>query len=736
MKMSTKILLGFVSIIVLLVVVGGVATIFLTRASSDFVQYREWARDSNLIANFQESLLMVRMNVKDFIISGDEKEKQEYQEYMDLTDEYLTAAEKSIQAADRAPLVSQMRGKIDQYDSYFNEVTNLQAQRDEIVFGTMDITGPQAEQDLTNILRSARDDGNMTAAYYASLATRELLLARLYAFKFLDTNTQDDLDRVNTEINRLEENLSILDSELNDVNRRQLLENAQEQIQLYEDAVASVASVIFERNDYINNYLDVIGPEVADLGVEVMRSIQADQDRLGPQVQANNRLAVVIAVAVSIFSAVLGIFLAIFITRGILKQLGADPALIEDVASRVAQGDLDIEFDQNNIRGVYESVYNMVEALRYKANIIERIAEGDLTNEIKIASEKDGLGTSLVQMSNDLNDLLGQVKDAVNQVSSGASQVSQSSQSLSQGATEQASSLEEISSSLTEINSQSKQNAENATEANGIATAATDSAKKGNDQMQALLEAMQKIDGSSNEIQKVTKVIDDIAFQINLLALNANVEAARAGKYGKGFAVVAEEVRNLAVRSAEAVKETTAMVEESIQNASEGKEAAELTASQLSEIAESVTKVADFLGEIAAASNEQAQGVEQVSAGLEQIDQVTQANTASAEESASASEELSSQAQQLEGMIARFKLKNGTERVYVPQLGSGNGNGNNHGETRERNAGDADAPQDVDEKTPVAIGAPANSGNGNWASATSDNPKEVIRLDDDDFGRF
>ena len=310
------------------------------------------------------------------------------------------------------------------------------------------------------------------------------------------------------------------------------------------------------------------------------------------------------------------LFLAIVLTRSITRQLGGEPVEVLEIATKVSQGDLTLELGENR-RGTLLAMKNMNESL---------------------------------------NGVFGQIKDAVEQVSTGAVQVSQASESLSQGATEQASSLEEISSSLNEINGQSRRNSENATEANSLAKSAVEKAGEGSRQMRELVASIKAIDESSGEIQKIVKVIDDIAFQINLLALNANVEAARAGKYGKGFAVVAEEVRNLAVRSADAVNETTQIVKESTKNMAEGTNSAELTSKQLDEIVQYSSKMADFLEEIALASKEQAQGVEQINRGLEQIDKVTQSNTANAEESASASEELASQARQLKESIATFKL--------------------------------------------------------------------------------
>lgn len=260
-----------------------------------------------------------------------------------------------------------------------------------------------------------------------------------------------------------------------------------------------------------------------------------------------------------------------------------------------------------------------------------------------------------------LNQITNTLSESSAQLSSSSSQISSASQSLAEGATEQAAGLEEASSSLEEMSAMTRQNADNAAQASTLSSEARKAANHGSESMSQMESAINQIQKSSDETAKIIKVIDEIAFQTNLLALNAAVEAARAGEAGKGFAVVAEEVRNLAIRSAEAAKNTSALIEQSVANSQNGVEICGKVKSALNEIVSSISKTTDLVSEIAAASNEQAQGVDQINGAVSQMDKVVQQNAANAEQSASASHELTSQAQSIDRIVDQLaQLVNGT----------------------------------------------------------------------------
>lgn len=260
-----------------------------------------------------------------------------------------------------------------------------------------------------------------------------------------------------------------------------------------------------------------------------------------------------------------------------------------------------------------------------------------------------------VKITRPINRIIVGLNKGVEQVASSSGQVSSASHSLAEGASEQASSLEETSASLEEMASTTKQNADNANQADSLMKEANQTVGKANTSMGELTTSMNDISKASEETQKIIKTIDEIAFQTNLLALNAAVEAARAGEAGAGFAVVADEVRNLAMRAADAAKNTAGLIEDTVKKIKDGSDLVTTTNDAFTEVATSASKVGELVGEIAAASNEQAQGIDQVNKAVIEMDKVTQNNAANAEESSSASEEMRAQAEQMKDVVGDLR---------------------------------------------------------------------------------
>jgi methyl-accepting chemotaxis protein len=250
--------------------------------------------------------------------------------------------------------------------------------------------------------------------------------------------------------------------------------------------------------------------------------------------------------------------------------------------------------------------------------------------------------------------IISGLTDGSEEVSSAAGQVSSSAQSLAEGSSEQAASIEETSSSLEEMSSMTKQNAANSQQANILMEGSKAVVDDANGSMQQLIVSMDEISRASEETSKIIKTIDEIAFQTNLLALNAAVEAARAGEVGAGFAVVADEVRNLAMRAADAAKNTAGLIEGTVKKVKDGSDLVNRTNEAFQKVAESSGKVAGLVSEIAAASNEQAKGIGQINIAVTELDKLTQQNAANAEESASASEEMSAQAETMLNIVGEL----------------------------------------------------------------------------------
>ncbi|EGU61348.1 methyl-accepting chemotaxis protein [Vibrio nigripulchritudo ATCC 27043] len=362
--LKAKLIAAFGAVLITLAVIGLTSYLALTTASDGFKNYRELARDSNLAGILQSNMLMVRMNVKDFLLTGSQKDINQYDDYFKEVENLLKVADKEINKPERAEMVKLLNEEIHSYGGTFEIIKRYRVERDELVNGVLNVRGPQMEKSLTALMLSASENNNSELAYRTGLAMRNLLLGRLYVIKYLESNETSAADRVRSEFSGFDKEMQEVKTLIDNASDLALINQLSSMEKEYMTAFQSVVDIIVDRNDKVANTLDVIGPQFAALVEELKLSVKADQDLLGPELRDKNESAVSTILAVFVVAIVVSIGVVYMLTNVVMRQLGKDPSELEQIANAISRGELDEKYDEREPEGVFYSMLKMRDSLR------------------------------------------------------------------------------------------------------------------------------------------------------------------------------------------------------------------------------------------------------------------------------------------------------------------------------------------------------------------------------------
>lgn len=645
LRLGLKIGLGFGVVLVLLSIVLGISIGGLQKADKGIIEYRDMARDTNLAGRLQVNMLMMRMNVKDFFASNNAEDLGGYREYLARMQGFLNEARREIRNPERATLISDVESQLVLYRQAFDKVVELSGQRNAISQEQLLPAGERMRTLIEQIIDSAYQDGYSEAAHLASNVQEKMLVGRLFAAKFLQSNQTSDYKVASENMGKaLNAEMAGLEGLLQDTERRELLQKFRSAHTSYLSAIDDIYALSQQRQSIIADTLEVIGPHVADNVEQVTTSVMQEQNTLGPILKENTEQSIRFSMILSAVAIVLGIVAAYLLTNAITRPIYKAVA----VANQLSEGDLSVDVGRTN---------------------------------------KDETGRLLQAMQNtadNLKQMIATISSASDELASASEELAVVTEQTSKGISQQETETEMVATAMNEMATTVHDVANNAAKTSEAANHADEQAISGAQVVEqtiasvnALSDSVNHSSGKLEEVQRdvlnistILDVIREIAEQTNLLALNAAIEAARAGEQGRGFAVVADEVRSLAARTQGSTSEiqniieqlqagtrvTVEAMEQGVSHAGQCVEQAQGASAALEAITQAISVISDMNMQIASASEQQSTVAEEINQSVINVKRIAEENSVASNQTSSSSAEIARLAEQLNGLVAQFKV--------------------------------------------------------------------------------
>ncbi|MEO0514333.1 MAG: methyl-accepting chemotaxis protein [Planctomycetota bacterium] len=644
MTIGRKLAAGFGVVIALLVVVGGVGFASNMQAAKSIEKVNDMAVDTAVGADATAAMLMVRMKAKDYLIRNQQADLDEFNQWKSKLSEAMAESRANFENPERLQLLDEIDQDLVRYEQAFQRVAQIIQERNQLRAEVLDVVGKRAVDSLKTVNYEMYDAGQYDLTMRLTPVKTDMFEGRLYVMKFMRTAAEADYERAHTELEHAIEKLDAVIPSIPNPSHAAMLEQVLADIKTYDQTFSAVHELVLERNQIVESQLDVIGPHVAELQHDIQDSLVTSAEETAGIAKDQVILAEIVIAVVSGVAILIGVVASLFITRLIVKPIR-----------------------------------------RYLGQI-KLVGEGDFTQrfDVRQRDEIGEIGEGINTMTQTMSEVIGRVQMASHEVASASTELSATTEQMSVSMNIQTQQVGEISQAIEEMSAAVVDVARKAADASHCASQAGAAAKNGGTVVNQTIEGMntisqavtdsacsvQELGKRGDQIGEIIATINDIADQTNLLALNAAIEAARAGEHGRGFAVVADEVRKLADRTTQATDEIALSIsaiqsetQEAVtrmtagtQQVGQGVESAREAGRSLEQIVGSADEVAAMIQSIAAATEEQSATTEQITHNIDTTSSSIREAAEGAAQSSMAVVSLSQKAEELQALIGRFKL--------------------------------------------------------------------------------